>query len=140
MISAALIGCKSKASVEKKPSENTSIVYKNLPITIIEADSSEKNYKISISSNGIQKETIAMRPIAVTLIAKKGTMKFEMAIGATYRIEVYPTNLESIEELYKEPKKEPTSPPKDENNSPLLVHEVTINEDTEEIELKIPKK
>lgn len=132
MISFILIGCNKDSGIEKDE-----FIDKKLPIFIIEEGSKEKNYILYITSEGLEKKKEAMLPLLTYFIAKNGKSEFKFTVGATYQIAVYPTNLESNEELHKEPKKEPSNP-SEKGDKPLLVYEFTAREDMTEIELKIP--
>ena len=132
LITSLLLGCSNERNGDEE-----GIIYKNIPIVITKGDRTQKNYKLDIISDGLQKKNIAMYPIATTLIAKNGKSEFEVALGATYKVKVYATNVESIEELYKEQKKEPNSPTENIENAPLLVYEFIANEDMNKIELNI---
>ena len=93
------------------------------------------NYRMTVSTNGIQTESVASFPSTTTTIVKDGKHELEVSLGAIYTIEIHRTSKETIEEIYKETKKEPKGDVVAEK--PLVEHTFTAKEDIDLIELEV---
>ena len=128
-----LFGCSNIMDV--KSEDEDLLKHKIVTVLLNDKKGPKTNYKMTVSTNGIQTETVATFPSTTTTIVKNGQHELEVTLGAMYTIKLHRTSKETIEEFYKETKKEPEGDVVAEK--PLVEHTFMAEEDIDLIELEV---
>ena len=121
--------------MDKKTEDGDLIKHKTVTVLINDKYGPNTNYKMTVSTDGIQTESIATFPGTTTSIVKNGKHELEVSLGAIYTIEIHRTSKETIEEINKETKKEPKGDVVAEKT--LVEHTFMAKEDIDLIELEV---
>ena len=121
--------------MDEKIEDRDLIKHKIVTVLVNDKYVPNTNYRMTVSTNGIQTETVATFPGTTTTIVKNGKHELEVSLGAMYTIEIHRTSKETIEEIYKETKKEFKGDVVAEK--PLVERTFMAKEDIDLIELEV---
>lgn len=124
-------GCSNSNSIVKERGMKS----KNITIQIDDNQNNEQHYSIQIMTNGKETKKIAVFPQVESLITdSKKQVKVEVVEGVSYTIQVFKTNVQSVQEQYNKPK---TVESLSQKVEPLAVVKYTPSTDSYKLKIKV---